>query len=327
MKRFVLTVALCLVSSPFAFAQSVASSPEIEQGAAKPAEVVRAADKVTDVKATEVKSTDAKPADTKSAEVITADIVVVKEKAPSRQRLPHIGSMKSENIPGQPWRIHDALRPRPVVVTPGASDSQPPSDAIVLFDGTDLSNWCHRGPEDELYEAEWKIVDGCLEVAPRTGNLYTIDSFGSCQLHIEWFIPEGTTGTSQGRGNSGIKIMERFEIQVLDSYRNRTYADGQAGSIYGQYPPLVNAVRRPGEWQTYEIFFEAPIFEDDKLKRPATVTLLHNGVLVQLHRELAGPTGARLPKYTTLQPAAPIMLQDHGNKVRYRNIWIRPVAQ
>ncbi len=244
---------------------------------------------------------------------------------PVRKRLPHIGSTNSPKIPGQPWRVHDAMRPRPPVVVPGEKNEQPPSDAIVLFDGSDLSNWCHRGDMEELYEAEWKIVDGCLEVAPRTGNLYTIDSFGSCQLHIEWMIPEGTQGASQGRGNSGIKLMEKFEIQVLDSYRNRTYADGQAGSIYGQFPPLVNAVRKQGEWQTYDIFFSAPQFENDKLVRPASITLLHNGVLVQLHRELTGPTGASLPKYSPMQPAAPIMLQDHGNKVRYRNIWVRSV--
>lgn len=246
-----------------------------------------------------------------------------KKEKPARKRLGHLGSLSSQKIPGQPWRIHDALRPRPAMVTPGKSDSLPPSDAIVLFDGTDLSNWCHRGGADELFEPEWKIVDGCLEVEPRSGSLYTIESYASCQLHIEWMIPEGTTGVGQGRGNSGIKLMERFEVQVLESFGSKTYADGQAGAIYGQYPPLVNAVRQPGQWQSYDIFFQAPKFEDERLVRPAAMTVVHNGVLVQMHRVLPGPTGAREPKYSPLQPAAPIMLQDHGNKIRFRNIWLR----
>ena len=240
-----------------------------------------------------------------------------------KKPLSNLGTMQGIRIPGQPWRIHDATRPRPPVVVPGEESHQPPTDAVILFDGTDLSQWCQRGTEGELYEPMWNIVDGTLEVEPHSGNIYTIDGFGSCQLHIEWMIPDGVSGSSQGRGNSGIKLMERFEIQVLDSYRNRTYADGQAGAIYGQYPPLVNASRKPGEWQVYDIFFEAPKFEIEKLVRPASVTVVHNGVLVQLHRELPGATGAREPKYEPSPPQVPIMLQDHGNRIRYRNIWIR----
>ncbi len=354
MKRTVLSIALGLSFSVSALGQAPVATPEpgtaptpaptqeatktAPQEPAKPADTKPAEVKTTEVKPADVKPAEAKPAAGKPAvenppmptatpqepaKEVKAE--TREETKPQRKRLPHIGSMNSAKIPGQPWRIHDALRPRPPVVTPGQENHLPPSDAIILFDGKDLSNWCHRGEEDEFYEAEWKIIDGTLEVAPRTGNLYTLDSFSSCQLHIEWQIPEGTKGTSQGRGNSGIKLMERFEIQVLDSFNNRTYADGQAGSIYGQYPPMVNAVRKQGEWQAYDIFFEAPVFENDKLVRPASVTLLHNGVLVQLHRELAGPTGAREPKYTPMQPAAPLMLQDHGNKIRYRNIWIRPL--
>ncbi len=269
---------------------------------------------------------DSKSPDNKSLELEAKKDPPAEPKKPVRKKIGHLGSLSSQKIPGQPWRIHDALRPRPVMVTPGKMDSLPPSDATILFDGSDLSNWCHRGGDDELFEPEWKIVDGCLEVEPRTGSLYTIESFASCQLHIEWMIPEGTTGVGQGRGNSGIKLMERFEVQVLESFGSKTYADGQAGSIYGQYPPMVNAVRKPGQWQSYDIFFQAPKFEDDKLIRSASMTVLHNGVLVQLHRVLPGPTGAREPKYSPLQPAAPIMLQDHGNRIRFRNIWLRTLA-
>ena len=239
-----------------------------------------------------------------------------------RRELPNIGSLMNERIPGQPWRIHDATRPRPRKVTPPSENNAPPSDAMILFDGTDLSQWCHRS-QDESYEPNWRIIDGVLEVRPGAGNLYSIDGFGSSHLHIEFRIPAEVHGVSQNRGNSGIKLMERFEVQVLDSFANRTYADGQAGAIYGQYPPLANACKPAGEWQTFEIFFTAPQFEEDSLVSPAYLTVIHNEVLVHYHRELPGPTGARLPHYTPLTPAAPIMLQDHGSPVQFRNIWIR----
>ncbi len=231
--------------------------------------------------------------------------------------------MTLSRIPGQAWRIHDATRPRPPVVVPGPRPDLPPSDAIVLFDGTNLDHWCHRGENDELFESDWYMENDCLVVKPGSGNLYTIDGFGSCQLHLEWMIPVGTHGVGQSRGNSGIKFMERFEVQVLDSFENRTYADGQAGAIYGQYPPMVNAVRGQGEWQSYDIFFTAPIFENEQLVRPAYLTVSLNGVLVQNHRELPGATGARPPAYPPTPWACPLMLQDHGDPVRYRNIWIR----
>ncbi len=238
--------------------------------------------------------------------------------------LPKLGSNTNEFIPGMPWRIHDIRRPRPKAIQPGKVDSSPPSDARVLFGGKDLSEWYHAGVEDEIFEPQWKVhQEGYFEVEPRSGSIMTIDSFGSCQLHIEWMVPEGTTGSSQGRGNSGIKLMERYEVQVLDSFSNKTYADGQAASIYGQYPPLVNASREQGQWQTYEIFFEAPKYEAGKLVKAPNMTVIHNGILVQLHRELTGPTGLRGSPKEEVPPVAPIQLQDHGNRIRFRNIWIR----
>jgi hypothetical protein len=208
-------------------------------------------------------------------------------------------------------------------VRPGVVDTAPPSDAIILFDGENLDQWYHIGSEEEIYEAQWNVQDGYFEIEPKTGSLVSLDSFGSCQLHIEWMIPKGTTGTSQGRGNSGVKFMERYEVQVLDSFGNRTYADGQAASIYGQYPPLVNATRPQGEWQSYDIIFEAPLFEAGKLVKPPVVSVIHNGIVVQHHRELTGPTGLRGNSGEEVPPAAPIQLQDHGNRIRFRNIWVR----
>jgi len=246
-----------------------------------------------------------------------------KPEPPEKKILGNVGSLKNAKIPGQPWRIHDLKRPRPKAVTPGVIDTMPPADAVVLFDGTNLNEWYHLGSEDEAYEAQWKIRDGYFEVEPRTGSILTLNSYASCQLHIEWMIPEGTTGAGQGRGNSGIKFMERYEVQILDSNKNRTYADGQAASIYGQYPPLVNAVRQQGEWQTYDVVFEAPTYEAGKMKRPPVVTVIHNGILVHHHRELAGPTGLRGGTQEEVPPAAPLSLQDHGNRIRFRNIWLR----
>ncbi len=161
-------------------------------------------------------------------------------------------------------------------------------------------------------------------VAGGTGDIQTKQHFGDCQLHIEWAAPVEVKGESQGRGNSGVFLMGRYEIQVLDCYSNVTYADGATAAIYGQYPPLVNACRKPGEWQTYDIFFVAPRFEGEKLVSPAYVTVIHNGVLVHHHQELLGSTGHKiLPSYEPHPPKGPIRLQDHGNPVRYRNIWIR----
>ena len=229
-------------------------------------------------------------------------------------------------IPGTQWHVHDSDRPHPrVISSPKFSDmAAAPSDAVVLFDGTDLSKWKHADGS----AAKWKIENGYMEVVPKSGILRTKDEFGDFQLHIEWATPAKVEGNGQGRGNNGVNIFGRYEIQVLDSFNNETYADGQAAAIYGQAPPLVNASRGPGEWQTYDIIFEAPHWDGNKLAKPAYVTVLHNGAVVHHRREILGTTGHRTaPKYGRPQEKGPIELYEHGNPVRFRNIWIRPLGQ
>jgi len=240
---------------------------------------------------------------------------------------PPVGYDDTPMLPNSKWRVHDGKRPQPRIVTPGSYSIRdrlvrPPSDAVVLFNGEDTSEWigCDGG------EAQWKVENGAMIVGAGKGDIQTKQHFGDCQLHIEWAAPEEVKGESQGRGNSGVFLMGRYEIQVLDGYDNVTYADGTTAAIYGQYPPLVNACRKPGEWQTYDIFFVAPRFEGEKLVSPAYVTVIHNGVLVHHHQKLLGLTGHKiLPSYKPHPPRGPIRLQDHGNPVRYRNIWIRDV--
>jgi hypothetical protein len=224
------------------------------------------------------------------------------------------------------WKIHDLNRPVPPVVTPGTSSTQDtpgkaPSDAIVLFDGKDLSQWLDK----DGAAAKWKVENGYVEVVANTGYMHTKQSFGDCQLHVEFSEPVPPHGKSQERGNSGVFLMGLYEIQVLDSYENKTYPDGQASAVYGQYPPLVNASRPPGQWQWYDIVFHGPRFDaSGKLLRPARVTVFHNGVLVQDHVEPSGPTAhGERPPYKAGPDKAPLALQDHGNPVRYRDIWIR----
>ena len=226
---------------------------------------------------------------------------------------------------GKEWAIHDLNRPVPAIVDPGTASTpdqpgRPPSDAVVLFDGKDLSRWRSEkgGP------AAWKVEKGYMEVVKGTGPIQTAQPFGDCQLHVEWAAPP-PVGESQERGNSGVFLMGQYEVQILDSYGNRTYADGQAAAIYGQYPPLVNASRPPGEWQVYDIVFEAPRFAaDGKLEKPARVTVLHNGVVVHHADEPTGPTAHKArPPYKAHPDKLPISLQDHGNPMRFRNIWIR----
>ena len=229
-------------------------------------------------------------------------------------------------LPGDRWRVHDDLRPRPRIVEPGPASApgQPPSDAVVLFDGTDLSQWAQRRRGGKLLEPAWKVENGYMEVVPGTGSHVTKEAFGDVQLHLEWATPEEPRAASQGRGNSGVMFMALYEVQILDSYENISYADGQAGAIYGQYPPLVNASRKPGEWQTYDIVFEAPRFEDEKLLKPAFVTVFHNGVLLHHRREMMGPMRHRtVTEYAPHGAELPLLLQAHGNSVRYRNIWAR----
>lgn len=236
-----------------------------------------------------------------------------------------IGYDDTPLIPGQRWRVHDGARPQPRIVTPGAENRLPPADAVLLFDGRDLSGWTSvrdGGP------AGWRVEDGCLEVVSRTGDIQTRAEFGDCQLHVEFRTPSEVVGNSQGRGNSGVFLMGRYEIQVLDGYDNPTYADGITGAIYGQYPPLVNACRAPGEWQSYDAIWIAPRFEGERLASPASLTLFHNGVLVHYQRPLLGLTSHKIapPPWAAHGPTGPLRLQDHGNPVRFRNIWYRPLA-
>jgi len=216
------------------------------------------------------------------------------------------------------WPIHSMERPQPPVVRAApARAGAPPSDAIVLFDGRSLAAW--RSADDTTRPARWRIADGFMEVVKGTGAIETRRAFGDVQLHIEWASPATPHGEGQERGNSGVFLMGRYEVQVLDSYRNRTYPDGQAAALYGQRPPLVNASRPPGEWQTYDIVFRRPRFDAaGKLLQPARVTVLHNGV------ELTGPSAHQArPPYEKHADRLPISLQDHGVAVRFRNVWVR----
>jgi hypothetical protein len=230
-------------------------------------------------------------------------------------------------LPNQKWRVHDVNRPRPRVITPGAKPGDPPSDAIVLFDGKDLSKWASNGrgaDRGKIVEAPWKVENGYFEIVPRSGGIFTKEKFGGAQYHVEWASPVPATGISQERGNSGFEIMSRYEVQILDSYNDLTYADGGAGAMYGQWPPLVSVPRPPGEWQTFDIVFEAPKFEGEKLVKPAYMTIFYNGVLVHHHQEVMGRTVyRRVATYAPHGAEEPLSLQDHGHRVRFRNIWVR----
>ncbi len=262
-----------------------------------------------------------------AAAVLCAAALLV---AQQQQENHDLGFQDTPMLPGQPWHVHDSARPHPRVVTPGATPGAPPSDAIVLFDGKDLSKWAQQGRginRGKMVAPRWKVENGYFEVAPGTGDLVTRDKFGDCQLHLEWMEPPNIGGRSQDRGNSGVYFMSRYEIQVLDAWQNPTYADGQAGAMYGQWPPLVNPARKPGEWNTYDIAFEAPRFEGAKLAKPGYQTVFYNGVLVHNHKEIVGATVYRaVAKYSPHAPEEPLLLQDHGHPVRFRNVWIRRVG-
>jgi hypothetical protein len=234
----------------------------------------------------------------------------------------------SQTGPDPQWGIHDVNRPLPTVLDPGPALLVPvavPPGAAVLFDGTDLSKWADSkgGP------AKWKVEKGYFEVVPKTGGIQTRDSFGSCHLHVEWASPSPAKGRDQDRGNSGVFLMNTYEVQVLDSFENRTYADGMAGAVYGQYPPLFNVCRKPGEWQTFDIIFLRPFFDNDgKVVRPARMTVMHNGIVVQSYVAPTGPTAWKArPPYKVHADKLPISLQDHGHPVRFRNFWIREIAE
>lgn len=238
---------------------------------------------------------------------------------------PKPNAQKPQNAEKQ-WKVHDMDRPQPPIVQPGEPSrgkqvGKAPSHALVLFDGTDTSEWVsakNGGPPT------WKIEDGALLPVKDAGYIRTKRSFGSCRLHIEWASPPQVKGSGQGRGNSGVFLMGLYEVQILDSYENETYPDGQAASLYGQKPPDLNASRKPGEWQTYDIIFHRPEFEGDKLVKPADITVLHNDVLVQDHWIIQGTTfHKRRAAYKPHADKLPISIQDHGNPVRFRNIWIR----
>lgn len=239
-----------------------------------------------------------------------------------------LGFTDTPMLPGLPWHVHDPNRPHPPVITPGDQPGAPPSDAIVLFNGKDLSAW--TGHHSNITKAggsgapEWKVEDGYMEVVPGTGDIATKEKFGDCQLHVEWASPAEVKGNSQGRGNSGVLLQSRYEVQVLDTYQNPTYADGQTAAIYGQWPPLNNVARKPGEWQTYDIVFEAAKFNGATLVSPAYFTVFWNGVMVHNHKASMGPMVYRQVAHYENQPAEDsLLLQNHGDKVRFRNIWIR----
>lgn len=237
-------------------------------------------------------------------------------------------------IPGSQWKVHDIDRPHPAVVTPAEKPGGAPADAIVLFDGTstDAFQAKKKGPDGkptaEWGACEWKIENG--ELLVDGGDAWTKQEFASCQLHLEWMSEPHTAGNSQKKGNGGVFLMDRYESQILDCDNNPTYADGMAGAVYGQTPPLVNAVRKAGQWQSYDIIFTAPkLDEEGKVLEPARITTLINGILVQNNTVIQGPTKHKnITNYEGVFPAkAPIRLQDHKNvpPVRLRNIWIRPL--
>jgi hypothetical protein len=224
------------------------------------------------------------------------------------------------------WPQHSEERPHPAIIQPGAVYTiAPPSDAIVLFGGTSLDKWTSAGAP-----AKWRVDNGAFVAVPSTGSLSTKDAFGDVQFHIEWTSPNPPVGKGQDRGNSGVFFGDgRYEVQVLDSRDNVTYADGQAGALYGQFPPLVNATRAPGEWQTYDIVYHRPRFKPDgSLASAARLTVFLNGVLIQDNMELVGPTANRArPPYTAHADKLPISLQDHGHPVRFRNVWLRDLEK
>ncbi|MDD2381574.1 MAG: DUF1080 domain-containing protein [Mariniphaga sp.] len=234
------------------------------------------------------------------------------------------GAMAQQEDPAEMKpQMTEIWDPEVRLVTPGKTPQDAPSDAIILFDGIDLeSEWTSADGS----KPGWKVEDGCITVVKGAGTIKTKRVFEDFQLHIEWRSPEEVTGKSQGRGNSGVFLQERYEVQVLDSYDNRTYRNGQAGSIYKQHAPLVNVTKEPGKWQTYDIIYTAPRFNDDgSYFTPPVITVLHNGVLVQNHSKVRGPTVfIGIPEYH-VKPHGPgsIVLQDHGNPVSFKNIWIR----
>lgn len=267
-----------------------------------------------------------------AAALLCAPAATVTAQTPPKPQVSHdLGFDDTPMLPGQPYHVHDYNRPHPPLVKPSNAPGGAPSDAIVLFDGKDLSQW--SGKHSSITKAggngapEWKVGDGYFEVVPGTGDLVTKEKFGDVQLHVEWASPAVVKGNSQGRGNSGVLLMSRYEVQVLDAWENPTYADGQTAALYGQFPPLANVAKRPGEWNTYDIIFEAPRFEGGKAVKPAYFTVIWNGVVVHNHKESLGPMVYRqVAHYEPHGAEEPLSLQNHGDAVRYRNIWVRKLG-
>jgi len=226
---------------------------------------------------------------------------------------------------GKIWEANDLNRPKPPVRDPGPGTekefAKPPSDAVLLFNGSDLSEWERRpGAREQppVMEPKWKVGDGYFEVVPNSGNIYSKEKFADCRIHVEWATPTQFKPTAHGqnRGNSGVFLPGHQELQILDSFENETYADGQAAAVYSKYPPMVNVCRRPGEWQSYDITLEQPLFDSNrKMTKPCTVTVIHNGILVQDHVPIGGAA-----------TSGSIGLQDHYTPVRYRNVWLQKLT-
>jgi hypothetical protein len=275
-----------------------------------------------------VKPAKAEPAKTPAAKTQPAKAEAAKAEPAGKKPV----KIEYVDTPGGRWMIHDMNRPAAPVITPGTFSStrrvgQAPSDAVVLFDGTQesMKNWT----DTKGNPSKWVIGEGYMESVKGAGYIQSKEPFGSCQLHVEFATPSTVQGTSQGRGNSGVFLQGEYEIQVLDSFDNRTYADGQCAALYGRSVPLVNACRKPGEWQSYDIIYHSAIFKDGKIVRKPTFTIFQNGVLVQDHVTLEGGTQWNGPHaisaFRPIPDKGPVQLQDHGNPVRYRNIWIRPL--
>lgn len=247
------------------------------------------------------------------AAVVFAQGVFAEEKQPEKK----YGYKDTPMLPDSRWHVHDPDRPQAAMVEPGKSPGDAPADAIILFDGTDLSAW--EGGTDEA------VADGAVNML-KTNGLRTKQAFGDCQLHIEWRVPSERDGNDMNWGNSGIFLQGRYELQVIESRETKIYADGISGAIYGQTPPMANPSRKPGEWETYDVIFTAPRFDVDKLAAPARMTVLWNGVLVQYDTKVLGDTLHKtFPTYRSTNEKGPITLQKHGSAVEYRNIWIRPL--
>ncbi|MBC7981176.1 MAG: DUF1080 domain-containing protein [Armatimonadetes bacterium] len=234
-----------------------------------------------------------------------------------------LGYQDTPKLPGVPYVVHDGKRPQPrVLETAGAVVIKAPADAVVLFDGSNLDAWTSGGDKPA-----WEIKDGAMVAKDK--DLTSKQSFGAIQLHFEWKLPAGRPVNGQGGGNSGVFLMGLYEVQVLQSHNNPTYPDGQAGSLYGQLPPLVNATSPQGEWNSYDVAFEPPVYKDGKVETPAKITIIHNGVVVQHGESYLGPTAHKsLASYPASHPeTAPLSLQFHGDPVEYRNFWVRPLGK